>query len=193
MTLMNNFTLETLASAMQTHLLLPSAQAREDARHIWEVELRRAVPQTLDEVEALIDTLVSLLVVDVLDSAPIPQYTAKVRALLGEFMAPKDANAAIKQFRTTLEPHADKVIRARREWNVQHPVGARAIKWTWRIYWFVAIASTGLFIGLAIASGIRENVIVAAILPPGVFGILAGAMAAVLSSIRKEPSDPLDG
>jgi uncharacterized protein (DUF58 family) len=60
----------------------------------------------------------------------------------------------------------------------------------WRAYWAGAVVLTAVAVGLAIASGNGENLIVAAILPPGLLMIVAGMMAATISSIRGEPSSP---
>lgn len=141
-------------------------------------------------MQAFIDALVTGFDESVNDTIDAEAVLERVRGLLGEFMTPADADAAIVSFREGHESHTDEVQRVRREWNAKNAGRARTIRVVWRTYWAGAVVLAAVVVGLAIASGNGENVIVAAIHAPGLLAVVAGIMAAVFSSIRGEPSSP---
>ncbi|MCB5293392.1 SOS response-associated peptidase [Arthrobacter sp. SO3] len=98
------------------------------------------------------------------DTIDTEAVLVRVRGLLGEFMTPADADAAIVSFRECPESHTDEVQRVRREWNAKNARRARTIRVFWRTYWAGAVVLTAVVVGLAMASGNGENVTVAAIL-----------------------------
>lgn len=187
---MSNLTVDSLTRAMRAHLYPAAAVAAERARELWDGELDGEAPSTDDDVQAFIDALVTGFDESVNETIDAEAVLVRVRALLCEFMTPADADAAIGSFRERPESHTDEVQRVRREWNAKNAGRARTIRVVWRAYWAGAVLLTAVAVGLAIASGNSENMIVAAILPPGVLAIVAGLMAATISSIRGEPSSP---
>ncbi|MDN4642951.1 hypothetical protein [Arthrobacter sp. PsM3] len=190
MALMNNLTVDSLTRAMRSHLYPAAAVAAQRARELWDGEFDGEAPRTDDDVEAFIDALVIGFDESVNDTIDAEAVLVRVRRLLGEFMTATDADAAIVSFRERLESHTDEVQRVRREWNAKNAGRARMIRVVWRTYWSAAVVLTAVAVGLAIASGNGGNLIVAAILPPGLLAIVAGIMAATFSSIRGEPSSP---
>lgn len=86
--------------------------------------------------------------------------------------------------------HEDRVRRARRQWNAKHPTKARRITWTWGIYWTVAVLATATAVVLAVTNYEVLDGFIVVLLAAGVFGIGAGLLAMVFSTIRNEPSDP---
>jgi hypothetical protein len=184
---MRNLTVDSLARAMRTHLYPVTA---ERAREIWDDEFDGKAPRTDDDVQAFIDVLVAGFDESVNETIDTEAVLVRVRGLLGEFMAPAEADAAIASFREGFVSHADEVRRVRREWNAKNARRARTIRVVWRTYWAAAVVVTAVVVGLAIASGNSEDVIAAAILVPGLLAIVAGIMAAVFSAVRGEPSSP---
>jgi len=184
---MRNLTVDSLTRAMRTHLYPVTA---ERAREIWDDEFDGKAPRTDDDVQAFIDVLVAGFDASVNETIDTEAVLVRVRGLLGEFMAPAEADAAIASFREGFVSHADEVRRVRREWNAKNARRARTIRVVWRTYWAAAVVVTAVVVGLAIASGNSEDVIAAAILVPGLLAIVAGIMAAVFSAVRGEPSSP---
>lgn len=187
---MNSLTVDSLTRTMHVHLYPDAAVAAERARELWDGELDGEAPRTADDVQAFIDALVIGFDEGVNDTFDPEAALIRVRALLGEFMTPAAADAAIGSFRERPESHADEVQRVRREWNAKNAGRARTIRVIWRAYWAGAVVLTAVALGLAIASGSGENVILAAILPPGLLAIVAGLMDATIRSIRGEPASP---
>lgn len=190
MALMSNLTVDSLTRAMRAHLYPAAAVAAERARELWDGEFDGRAPRTDDDVQAFIDALVTGLDESLNDTIDAEVALLRVRGLLGEFMTPADADSAIGSFRERPESHTDEVQRVRREWNAKNAGRSRTIRLVWRTYWAGAVVLTVAVVGLAIASGIGENVIAAAILAPSLLAIVAGIMAAIFSSIRGEPSSP---
>ncbi|HSO90806.1 MAG TPA: hypothetical protein VLR70_06635 [Arthrobacter sp.] len=187
---MSNLTVDALTRAMRAHLYPAAAVAAERARELWDGEFDGEAPRTDDDVQAFIDALVTGFDESVNDTIDAEAVLVRVRGLLGEFMTPADADAAILSFRDGHESHTYEVQRVRREWDAKNAGQARTIRVVWRTYWAGAVVLTAVVVGLAIASGNGENVIVAAILAPGLLAIVAGIMAAAFSYIRGEPSSP---
>ncbi|WP_434620032.1 hypothetical protein [Arthrobacter sp. A5] len=119
MVLVNNLTVDSLATAMRTHLLPADADAVERARLTWELGLEGEVPQTMDDVKAFIDSLFEEYGENIDDGPGVCAMLVRVRGLLGEFMAPADADAAIESFRRSSESHTDEVKRVRRDWKTE--------------------------------------------------------------------------
>ncbi|MCB5281087.1 MULTISPECIES: hypothetical protein [Micrococcaceae] len=190
MALTSNLTVDSLTRAMRAHLYLAAAVAAERARELWDGEFEGKAPRTDDDIQAFIDALVTGFDDSMNDTIQAEAVLVRVRGLLGEFMTPADADAAIVSFREGPESHTDEVQRVRREWNAKNAKRARTIRVVWRTYWAGAVVLTAVVVGLAIASGNGEDVIAAAILAPSLLAIVAGIMAATFSSIRGEPSSP---
>jgi hypothetical protein len=115
MALMNTLTVDSLTRAMRAHFYPTAAVAAERARELWDGEFAGEAPRTADDVQAFIDALVIGFDDGVIGRTDAEAVFGSVRALLGEFMTPADADAAIGSFRERPESHTDEVQRVRRE------------------------------------------------------------------------------
>lgn len=188
MTPLKNVTVDTLASALRAHLYPAGDVAAEEALEVWDEVLDGKAPETHDEVQGFIGAIESSYFMFGDNRHDRASSFARVRAVIGEFMDPADADAAIETYRRTSAPMDEQAKLVRSEWNAAHTNGARTIRTIWRLFWAAAIVIMPVAIGLAIAAGGTGVILIAVAI--GVFcvvGLGAGILSSVFTAIRNEP------